>query len=449
MSSAAPSVIPAQFGVPPYTDEFEGPENNTGLTTSQPSSGSAAEITGIVPFKQTDVIYQWIHEMAFTTGMTVTASTDTNETSPYYPWVIGGVYRLNMQQQYPAIDVISLIDLAVVSRTRPLANAQQGLLQWWSSAATTGGTLPSAGGYLVASVGNPFLWPYNTQVNAIDLEPTLATGTAVKPTLPVALNACVYFDAYWELTYDGLPISGPHNGYVSPQDMAGYARVVTPDCFFNPLRAQVASGTPAGLDFTVVNSSTGNAGTYTPGVITHRFQRVGVLGNTDPEILPGPTNWQYNIAHQRTFLAGRTSIDIPLNGVFLGQIMGIFVRLYDPSAGYGGGSINVGSTISVSAISKIILQYGGNSIRFQGLIQDAQRLFVNQHRFWPPEGYLILDLATDRQGWTSNAYLLNTLREAGVILHLDFTSAQSTTAYAEVVIDGLRWVPLTPVAMAR
>ena len=57
-------------------------------------------------------------------------------------------------------------------------------------------------------------------------------------------------------------------------------------------------------------------------------------------------------------------------------------------------------------------------------------------------------MATDVQGWVTNQYLLNTLREAGVILHMEFSSTLSTSAYVEVTIDGLRWVPLSPVAQS-
>lgn len=443
MASAAPtSVIPAQFGVPPYSDEFEAPENNTGLTTVLNKS-STVPISGVVAFKQTDVIYAWLHEMAFT--YTLTASTDVINVSPYYPYTFCGLYRLNMQQQYPAIDVNSLIDLAVVGRTRALSNSQQGLMQWYVPG--TLGTAPANGATAAAS-GNPFLWPWTTQTPQVDLEPAYASGVATALQIPIYAPACAYFDAYWELTYDGLPLSGPHNGYVSPQDMAGYARVVTPDMTFNALFI-AATALPGSLDTALFGGNPGTAATLPNPTLTHRFQRIGVLGNTDPEVLPGPTNWQYNIAHQRTSLVGRQSIDIPLNGVFLGQIMGIFVRLFDQSsaspATLGGNPI----PLNFATETNIYLQYGGNSVRIQGRPQDFQRRFLDQHRFMPPAGYLIIDLATDRQGWTSNAYLLNTLREAGVTLHIDFASSQSATAYAEVIVDGLRWIPLTPVSGRR
>lgn len=432
MSSAAPSIIAPQFGVPPYTDEFEGPENNSGLSTTI-QRNTSQEITGVVAFKQTDVIYAWLHEMSF--SYTVTKGADTITQSPYYPWAFVGMYLLNMQQQYPAISVSSLIDLIGITRMRPIVPGQQGLMNW--NVPGTLGTKP-ASGPLAAASGNPFLWPFWTQSPLVDVENTYVDASSVSLTLPVLLPACTHFDAYWELDYVGNPLSGPHNGYVSPQDMAGYARVVTPDLFFN--QAVVTTG--GTLDNAPFFDSAA-AATFAGGVVAHRFQRIGVLGNTAPEVLPAPTNWQYNIAHQRQPLAGRASIDVPLNGIFLGQIMGIQLRLFDPASVSPAAA--GGNPIPLSNITNIVLQYGGNSIRLQGKPQDFQRRFLDQHRYLPPEGMLTIDLATDRQGWVSNAYLLNTLREAGVLLHLDFTGAQSLTAYMEVTIDGLRWIPLTRV----
>lgn len=405
---AAASAIPPQFGVPPYTDEMEQPENNTGITTA-PQKGAVQTVTGIVPFKQTDVIYAWLWKLGLT--QTVTQSTDTITTSPLAPYNIVGQIQLNMQQQYPAIAVANLFDLVQITNMRPLARTRRGDYNY------TVMTANSVGG----AATNPYAIP------------TLnVTGTQQAFTLPIWLPACCYFDAYFEMSYDGLPISGPHNGYISPQDMSGYARVVTPSITFN-------SAFGATLDTSPYFDS-GTAGTYT-ATATHTVQRIGVLGNTDPATLPGPTNWQYNIAHQQFPLAGRSQIDIPLNSVFMGQIMSITCRFFDPAAASGKGAM-----ITDSTVTKILLQFGGNGVKFQGAYDDCQRRFFDQHKYLPPDGVLQLDLATDRQGWVSNQYLLNTLREAGIILHLEFSAAQSTSAYVEVVVEGLRWVPLTPVA---
>lgn len=402
------AAIAPQFGVPPYTDEMEQPDNNSGLTTAL-SSGGVQKVTGIVPMKQTDVIYAWLHKVKVT--QQINQGADTVSISPMYPWVYLQQYLLNMQQQYPAIAVASAFDLVQITNMRPFHRGKKSDFAYSTNIDMPQFDAPS----------NPYAIP---AANVANTQQTF--------TLPLWIPASVYFDAYFELDYSGLPISGPHNGYISPQDMAGYARVVTPDITCAPIFASTLDIAP------FHDSGIAATGAVT---LTHNFQRIGVLGNTDPAALPGPTNWQYNFAHQQISLSGRSQIDIPLNSIFSGQIMSITVRLFDPSAASG-----LGAMITDSTVSKFLLQFGGNGVRFQGGYDDVLRRFYDQHRYLPPDGVLQLDLASDVQGWVTNQYLLNTLREAGVTLHMDFTAALSSTAYAEVTVEGLRWVPLTPVA---
>ena len=406
---ATAQALPVQFGVPPYTNEVEQPDNNSGIITAL-SKGAAQQITGITAFKQTDVIYAWLHKISITE--TVTQSTDTVTISPYFPYNVVGSYLLNMQQQYPAIAVQNLFDLVQVTNMRPFHRMKRGDYNYTTLQAPAAQLGPAANPYAIPTVN--------------------LTGTPQTYTIPVWLPASCYFDAYFELSYDGLPISGPHNGYVSPQDMAGYARVVTPAVIFNPMMAST-------LDLAPFHDS-GTIATVT-ATATSNFQRIGVLGNTDPGALPGPTNWQYNIASQQVSLAGRNQVAIPLNSIFTGQIMSITVRLFDPAAAAG-----VGAAITDSTVTQFLLQFGGNGVYFQGAYDDVQRRFFDQHQYLPPDGVLQLDLASDTQGWTTNQYLLNTLREAGVILQLNFGSTLSGSAYAQITVEGLRFVPLTPVA---
>jgi hypothetical protein len=405
---ASSSVLPPSFGVPPYTNEVEQPDNNSGVVSALSANATSA-LTGIVPFKQTDVVYAWLHKLKVT--QTITEGGDTVSVSPMYPYNWVQQYLLNMQQQYPAIAVANAFDLVQVTNMRPFHRLKTGDFAYSNNIRG-----PSSNG-----ATNPYAVPAAN-----------VTGTQQTYTLPLWLPASVYFDAYWELSYEGLPISGPHNGYVSPQDMSGYARVVTPAVNFAP-----AFG--ATLDIAPFHDS-GTAATAT-ATATSSFTRIGVLGNTDPATLPGPTNWQYAIAHLQQTIAGRTQIDIPLNSIFMGQIMSITCRLFDPSANSG-----MGAMITDATVTRYLLQFGGNSVRFDGAYDDVQRRFFDQHQYLPPDGVLQMDLATDIQGWISNANLLNTLREAGVTLHLEFSGAQSNTAYIETVVEGLRWVPLTPIA---
>ena len=407
MASAA---LPAQFGVPPYTNEMEQPDNNSGLVTAL--SGTVTQkLTGITPMKQTDVIYAWLHKIKI--SQTITEGADTVTTSPMYPYNYVGAFSLNMQQQYPAIQVANGFDLVQVTNMRPFHRGKKGDFNYSN---------------------NVNLAQFDAATNPYAIPTANVTGTQQTFTLPFWLPACTYFDAYFDLDYQGHPVSGPHNGYVSPQDMAGYARSVTEDLTFNPAFASTLDNAPF--------HDSGTAATATV-TATSNVQRIGVLGNADPAALPAPTNWQYGIASQQVSLSGRAQIDIPLNGIFTGQIMGITTRLFDPAANSG-----VGAMITDSTVTKYLLQFGGNGVRFQGDYSDVLRRFYDQHRYLPPDGVLQLDMATDVQGWVTNQYLLNTLREAGVILHMEFSSTLSTSAYVEVTIDGLRWVPLSPVAQS-
>lgn len=405
---ATAQALPPSFGVPPYTGEVEQPDNNSGITSAL-ASNAVSTLTGVVAFKQTDVVYAWLHKVKITE--TITQNADTVTTSPYWPYNWVQQYLLNMQQQYPAIAVATGFDLIQVTNLRPFHMTKQGDFNYATNIRQA----------QFGPATNPYAIP------AVNV-----TGTQQTFTIPFWLPASCYFDAYWELNYEGLPVSGPHNGYVSPQDMSGYARVVTPAVNFAP-----AFG--ATFDIAPFHDS-GSAATAVV-TATSNFQRIAVLGNTDAATLPGPTNWQYAIAHMQQTLAGRNQADIPLNAIFMGQIMSITTRFFDPSANAG-----VGAVITDSTITKYLLQYGGNAVRFQGAYDDLQRRFFDQHFYLPPDGVLQLDLATDTQGWISNAYLLNTLREAGVILHLEFSTTLSSTAYVEITVEGLRWVPLTPIA---
>ena len=410
----------ARFSIPPFTDEIEQPDNND-LITAVPSASAQVPVNGIIPFMQSDVVYGWVMEVS--PNHTQTDGTATVAVSPYAPFIHLGPFALNMQYQYPSISVASGIDLALLNGFRPLVVANRGIAHFKSTIADAPSSQPSQ---LYTAISH-------------------STGVAQTPFFIVELPASCWFDAYYELDESGMPVSGPHNGFVSPQNMGGYARVVTPGIRLN----QYITVTPTvgGFDQSVYYSS----GTQTtPASIsgattTFGFSRIGVLGSLDASVLPQPTNWQYNIAHQQVTLAGLSKVSIPLNGIFAGQIMSIIVRLFDPTIANGGGPI---PTANVTGYQ---LQYGGSVQRFTGMstttagstaVRRLQRRFAEQHLYLPPEGVLILDMAMDRNLNITNSYCLNTLRTAAVQLNLTFSGAQSNSAYAEVTVEGLRWVPL-------
>lgn len=407
----AQAVAPgSRFSIPPFTDEVEQPENNDQITATAALASQVA-VQGIIPFMQSDVVYGWSMEVTQTStqtdGTTVTVS-------PYQPFIILGSFLLNMQYQYPSISVATGFDLALVNGCRPLVPNNIGQAHYKTIVADA----PSG------------------QTSQLYTAYTHNSGVAQTANFVLDIPASTWFDSYYELDETGAPLSGPHNGYVSPQNMGGYARVVTPSLRLNQLGLTGSATFDNGIYY-----DTGTVA-VTNGLTTFGFSRIGVLGSLDSSVLPQPTNWQYNIAHQQVSLSGVTSKNIPLNGIFAGQIMGIYLRFFDPSGASGHG----GAAINVTSIADILLQYGGSVVRWHGQqgnsILRMQRRFVEQHRYMPAPGVVIIDLAMDRQGMITNSYCLNTLRTAAVQLNLTFTSALSSTAYVEVTIDGLRWVPL-------
>lgn len=420
----------SRFSIPPFTDEVEQAENNDQLTMT-PSSSAQTPLNGVIPFQQSDVIYGWLMEVTAT--HTETDGTSTITVSPYNPWIILGPILLNMQYQYPSISVATGYDLALINGYRPLVVANRGNAHWGRFIQEVGA--PGPGGQASPAAGQ--------NASQANLNFTLAlhsTGVAQSPTFNVELPAAVWFDSYYELDETGMPVSGPHQGFVSPQNMGGYARVVTPSIRHNQYVSIAASGT-GGFD-TALYSAPSGTGATTVMTTTFGFSRIGVLGSLDASVLPQPTNWQYNIAHQQIAINGLSKASIPLNGIFAGQIMSICVRLFDPASGQGGSAIPVANVLNYQ------LQYGGSVQRWSGngvgtvSVRRLQRRFMEQHLYLPSEGILILDLAMDRNLNITNSYCLNTLRTAAVQLNLQFTAAQSATAYAEVTIEGLRWVPL-------
>lgn len=399
----------SRFSVPPYTDEIEQPENNDGIQGNF-SAATQVNLQGIIPFMQSDVIYEWLFFASITE--TITQGTGGAITqSPYYPEIYFGPFQLNMQYQYPAIDTASMFDLALLTKFRPFdSNANN---------------YPLNSGQTVAK------GLYSSQANQVTSSTAYAPTTGVQETRSFVMEipASCWFDEYYELDEVGDSISGPHTGYVSPQNMGGYARVVTPSLKLNPLMNAGADSSPYAVTGT---------GPTSVGSLTMGMSRIGVLGNVDSSVLPQPTNWQYNVAHQQVALGGKNKATIPLNAIFAGQIMSIILRLYDPTAG----APIVLSTAMSALTNSIQLIYGGNVNRWVGNQQRMQWRFYNQHGYIPQEGVIILDLAMDRMGKITNSYCLNTLRTAAVNLNLVFSGALSNTAYAEVTIEGLRYVPL-------
>src|SRR6185312_7592882 len=102
-STQPSSVAPASlFGMPGITRPIETKENNDGASVTLASANSVVQ-TGLIPFRQTDVIYGW--EMFNTYSLTLTPGTGSITVGDYFPDSFIGNFQLNMQNQFSTINV--------------------------------------------------------------------------------------------------------------------------------------------------------------------------------------------------------------------------------------------------------------------------------------------------------------------------------------------------------
>ena len=403
MTAAAPAQVQpgSLFGLPGITRALENKEANDGITATLAQATSTPQ-NGMVPFKQTDVIQGWEFQWTFAT--TWTAGTQTLNTSPYFPYNIVGPFQLTMQNQFNSIVAQSGIDLALWQVIRPqrqtdyknaLYTNKDGVAMY-----TPQGLLPSAGNYTTAS-------------------------TSI--TMRMEVPGGIWFDAFYPLSGDGSILSGPVRAFVSPQYMAGTARIVQPQITYNP-----------GLGTTLDNAPVVATGTLTTpatftGSSTLNLKRRGWYQPQGVGDSPAIYNWQYTRQAKPYSLSGLTTayIPIPLNG----QILSIFVRLFDPTL-----ASNIGGPIPLANVSECDVIYGSGLYRFQDRPVDMQARFIAQHGTLITNGVLAWDMALDDFGRVTNAFALNTMNTSGVQVVLTFTGAQSSSAYAVVGVEALTYV---------
>jgi len=208
--------------------------------------------------------------------------------------------------------------------------------------------------------------------------------------------------------------------------MGGSERVVRP-------KITLAPGIGTSLDsgpFTV----TGGTPTYA-GSMGISFRRIGIIGSNNPAEMPLVRNWQYARKSQQFGIGAQGVVNIPLAGQEYGQILSVFVRLWDPSANAG-----LGAPVNINTISKCQILYGSQLPRFDDTPQTAQRRYLQQHAHFPPVGTIVWDMAVDNAGNITNAGALNTLTTSNVTVHLEFSTLPSATAYAVVGVEALVFV---------
>lgn len=417
--ASAPSAINAQsqggqagslFGVPGVTLPTEQAENNDGIAITA-KAGAQVSVTGLMPFKNTDIVKAW--RMELTQNVTYAAGTTTLTLSQYFPYNFVGGVKLQYQGQYSPIDVVSGVDLAIFQFIRPYFDGEQ----------------QNARNLLDTSYAT---FPYNAQTDLVSKSNYTTSSTTFNVTydLPGGLD----FDRFWPLDVYGRPQGPALSTFVSPQYMAGTARYVQPQITLNSL---LSSGSSTFDIQPVIGTGTQTTPASASGISgTLGFQRVGWYQPRGQADSPLIYNWQYTRVSKQYSIAGRSVVDLlmPLNG----QILSVFVRMFDPSA-----NSSFGAPISVSAgtiLTKAQLLYGSGFYRFQDTPLRAQERFARQHQATPPEGCLIWDMAQDNMGKITNEGVLNTMNTAGITIHLEFSSALSATAYAVVGAEALTYV---------
>ncbi len=389
-----------------WQDQYESTED-LAVTLNQTNP---VTVNGIQKFKQVDVVTDWDLHVAIT--QTYTAGTSTLTNSAYAPFNQLGSFKLKIQNQYSSVDVENGIDLYIFNLLRPRTKSDRRNLLYANPAGSpAGGT--AGDGYYTAALAQPNLVVPAQWTNA------LAGYGAV-----LRIPAAQWFDVYWDLDVSGNPVSPPHRALVSPQFMAGTTREITPKMVFNAM----SSGQ---LDTAPVNIGAGT-GTAT-GSATLSFRRKAIYA-ANPAVMPVEYAWQYRWVTDRRQIAGQSKMPLLLP-IDAGQVLSIYVRLWDPDANGG-----LGAPIALSNVTKVQLQYGSGLLRFDGTPLELQKEFFAKHGFLLPEGVMCFDLALDENDRITNARALNMLTTAGCQVYFETSAPVSAAAYAVLGIESLVYV---------
>lgn len=424
MQAPAPGAYFDIPGVPGGSTQWsEQYESSTNITTTL-SASVQVPVTGILPFKQVDVVTDWLWEcqlssLSFTAG---TGQTLTN--SSYAPANFIGPVSLLIQNQYSSVDVESGIDLYIFNLIRPYSKANLRNNLYANVAGDRLGDASAGLGYLYGSLAQPLL---------INSAQWARTSSAYN--LLLRIPAGQPFDEYYDLAATGEPLAGPFSTIVSPQYMAGTTRVISPVIKMNPLLGATTDVAPVQ---TTTLTASGDTASTAAGTLTSGFRRKSIYAG-NPAILPPVYAWQYRWKTTRFSIAGqsRSDLQLPLD---TGQLLACYVRFFDPAA-----NSNVGAPIALSNITRLSLQYGSGLYWFDdqntsGGCFETQRKWIEDHGFVLPAGAIGWDLAITEHGRISNRRALNTLTTAGILVHVEFSSAVSSSAYAVLGTESLVYV---------
>jgi hypothetical protein len=400
--------VPGVGGGTQWTDQYETTRN----LVATPVTANSVPVNGILPFKQTDVVMDWVLEVTY--SQTYTAGTSTLTASPYGPWNALGAIKLPIQNQYNAVDVENGIDLYIFNLIRP----------WRETTAwTTPNQYANVQGFPLGTTAVGYVAAANAQANLIDGTTQWGTASTSWQNL-LRLPASITFDKYFDLALTGEPLLGPVAAAVSPQYMAGSTRIITPQIV-------LAQGS-GNLDVAAVNIGAGT-GTFASAGATFTFRRKALYSG-NPVVMPRVFGWQYRWRTTRFTLNGVTVRDIPLP-LDTGQLLCVYVRMWDPTASAG-----IGAPVNINTVSRVQVQYGSSLLAFDGNATELQADFLDKHNVALPPGVLCFDMIYDERGNRTNARALNTLTTAGILVHLEFTVATSATAYLVLGTESLVYV---------
>jgi hypothetical protein len=395
----------AYFGLPGMTQPFEQFDNLTGVSTPVALS-ALTPFNPPNPLQKTDIVRWWELETFINWSTTVTGST----ISPEAPYNEIQSLKMKYQGQYSPMEVESGFDAAFFQMYRPMRGPGQQSLQ------------TNMGANTAATFSNVTIPQTNQNTTGIVANPAAASSWVFTLEIPASL----FIDQYWNLSASGGLLPGPTGvvaptaSIVSPQYMGGGERNITPAFNYAAITAANADQGP------LVGSTAGAA------AVVQNIRRVGYYGSRDPSDLPPVFDWQYRRASKRVPIGAQTKIDIPVTEY--GQLLSVYVRIFDPTAG---------TYYNVANVTKCQLLYGSNLPRFDDDVLTMQTRFLYQHGFLPPQGFLVWDMLanTSGNGLSNDMRVLNTLTNANTHVHIELSPAPNSSAYAVIGTELL--VPVT------
>jgi hypothetical protein len=408
-NAATQTVAPGQYyGLPGLTQWMELPDTQVGVTVTGAQTGPT-NVNSLSQLTQDNIVFWW--EMDVAISQTYTAGTGGVQSSPYWPWSFIGSLQLSLQSMYSNVQVDNGVDLPLFETlwpTRCPSSDVNGNL----------GANPVEKAYTAGppQAGQAFNGPANP--NLFFTAPSASPQTQ-NPNFCVTLPGSSFLDEYWDMDMAGNLLSEMAiPARISPQYMAGAARQVTP-------KVVLAAGSVSDLSTGPYNLSGNATIAYSA---TFSMRRVGLYSTENPATDPPVFNWQaQKISKSYPLIGSPVTIKIDESA----QILGMFLRFWDPTLNGG-----VGGIIPITNIKSIQLLYGGSLYRFNDTPITMQRRLYQQKRLLLPAGTVAWDLSLDPDGSgkTTNAYALNTLVTASPTIIITWNSGYTPGANSKVVV---------------